>query len=132
MDVSRSPQVSVQGYDFIGLPAPYQGMTIYDRALLAEHIQSPSFNVNEYGNLARLESIQRGEGGYFDTRERATHGQTYIGVPNGFHSRNLLGFSRKYGEIDIRAWIHHLPNNYANDPTNNIGKIPMKQLLVKA
>lgn len=129
-EIDKCPQYSVQGYDFINLPNPYQGLTIYDRALMAEHIQSPSFDYAQYGNQARLEAIQRGEGGYFDTRERATHGQTYVGVPRGYFSRNLLGFSKRFGETDIRAWIHHLPNNYVNNPETNIGKVPVKGMLV--
>ncbi|MFT3856693.1 MAG: hypothetical protein QM742_04065 [Aquabacterium sp.] len=128
--LARAPFIEVQGCEFVNMTAPYQGMTIYDRALLAEHIASPSFRMSEYANLARMVAIQNGQPGYFDARERATYGQTYMSVPQGFHSRNLLRVSRKFRQTDFRAWIHHLPNNYTNNPAADSGKIAMGQALV--
>jgi hypothetical protein len=129
VSIAAAPTVSVKGCDFINVKPPYQGLTIYDRDLLAEHMASEAFRIEAYAELAQLQAVLEGHPGYVRTRERATHGQNYVDVPNGFLSRNLLRFYRKFQEVDVRAWIHHLPNNYANDPASNCGKIPMKELL---
>lgn len=129
VDEKVAPKINRFGYSFISLPYPYQGLSVYDRPLLEEHLLSPSFYYEKYGNHQMLMAIKRGANMYYNTRELATYGQTYIDVPDGFYSRNLLGFCRRTGAIDWRALIHHLPNSYTNDTSTKIGKIPLKGVL---
>ena len=123
ISISRLPRITLDGYDFINLPNPYQGLTVYDRELLAEHMQSISFNANQYCGLQILDSCNQ-SGGNWPCRERANYGQQFINVPIGFFSRNLVMCSIKFRETDSRSWVHHLPNNYVTFP----GSTPMKEL----
>jgi hypothetical protein len=128
VSLSQSPFLNIHGIDYINMPSSYQGLTLYDRALFAEHLNSPSFNMEKYAGLERLQGIILGGSGYWNGRESANHGQTYMNVPVGFYSRNLLPLSRKFCEIDFRAWVHHLPDNYTNNTVSEFGKVPVNNL----
>lgn len=86
-------------YAFINLPHPYQGMYFLTRELMIEHLNSPSSNPDF---------------GEWGIRERACQGLTFQNVPDWCTSRNFVGFNLNNETIDPRAFIHHLPNNYAN------------------
>lgn len=132
-DVMR--QVSVQAQptlrvdatdaDFINLPNPYQACFIYDRDLMQEHMASHTFDVHRYG-LIEAQNFTWGGG----MAEHANLGLTYVNVPPGFGSRNLIRFHRKFRMLDPRACVHHIPNNYATNPDTPHGKVPLHLLLV--
>jgi hypothetical protein len=89
-------------------------MYLYDRELMLEHLSGPSSNPDF---------------GPWSIREKAAQGLTFVNVPKGFRSRNLVPYDIKRNQIDESCFIHHLPNNYANDPHSQFGKIPVDQLL---
>lgn len=95
-----------EDYRFVNIPYPYQGMYLLDRELMSEHL--------EFRRSGRKLCD-------WDIREQATQGVTFYNVPHGYTSRNLLGV--KNGRIDEAALVHHLPNNYANNPKSQFGKI---------
>lgn len=102
------------GYFFVNLPNPYQGMYLLDRELAEEHFFGPS-STPDFGP--------------WNIREKATQGLTFSRVPDGCFSRNFLRFNKTLNLIDPASLIHHTPNNYANDPDSNQGKIPVQSLI---
>jgi hypothetical protein len=63
------------------------------------------------------------------TREKAALGNTFINLPYGFPCRNPFGYINSKRQIDERSLIHHLPNNYANDPSHPYAKLPVDALV---
>lgn len=102
---------------------PYQGMFFYDRELIIEHFLSPSFYVSILGIYTNLPN---GSG----VAEKANYGLTFHDVPKGFSSRNILKYFRKSKLLDAESFIHHLPNNYANDPEQEFGKIAVSDIFM--
>ncbi len=90
---------------------PYQGIFLYDKELFEEHLNSDSFDFQRYGKPEQV--VDTWGGGI---AERAAFGLTFFNVPSGFTSRNLLPFHETYLTLDPGCFIHHLPNNYANNP----------------
>ena len=92
-------------YYFVNHTFPYQGMYLYDRELMKEHLFGPSSNP-DCGHGAFNEN-------YIDTRminldlmAKANIGLTYIDVPEGFFSRMTLLYDKKKSSIDnIRSQI---------------------------
>jgi hypothetical protein len=116
-ELKKLPKVQLKGreYCYINFPEPYQGMYFLDRELAQEHLfgesSSPDF-------------------GRWGIREKAAQGLTFAQVPKNCFSRNFVGFHRGTNSIDPRALIHHLPNNYANNPESKHGKIPIRELVI--
>jgi hypothetical protein len=110
---------------FISIVYPYQGIYFLDRELMYEHLNGPSSNPDfEHNNvgLFRVNGPQ--------IREKAALALTYVNVPEGFRSRNLLPYDEKTRQIDPRSFVHHLPNNYTNDPSHKIGKLQINDLFI--
>ena len=105
-------------YSFLNLPYPYQGMYFYDRELMAEYLNSGAHTPDS--------------GSKWLIREKATQGLTFFNFPDGFTSRNVIGYNIENKMIDSRAFIHHLPNNYANHPDKTMmnGTIKVDELIV--
>jgi hypothetical protein len=103
-----------KNYHYINLPNPFQEMYFLDRELAKEHFfgksSSPDF-------------------GIWNIREKAAQGLTYLNVPKNFFSRNLVGYDLSKKCIDSRALIHHLSNNYVNNPNTKSGKIYIKDMV---
>jgi hypothetical protein len=101
-------------YYYINLTNPYQGMYFLDRELAKEHFfgrsSSPDF-------------------GIWNIREKAAQGLTYLNIPKNFFSRNLVGYDLGKKCIDNRALIHHLSNNYVNNPNTKSSKIYIKDII---
>jgi hypothetical protein len=95
---------------FINLPNPYQGMYLFDRELAAEHAAGPA--------------VRKGFGRW-EVRESAAQGQTFVDVPHGFIARNVVPFNPQQNAIPQRCFVHHLPNNYAENPDIVFGKLAM-------
>lgn len=112
---SQLPKVKVSdNYYYINLPKPYQGMYLMDRALLEEHLSGPSSNPDF---------------GIWNIREKAAQGLTFTKVPDGYISRNLVGYDNHIKQIDPHALIHHTPNNYANNPDTGFGDLAISEIV---
>lgn len=120
VEVAKLPRVKF-GDDlwFIGLPRPYQGMYLHDRAQMTEHLLGKS-------------AVPQGHPLGWGIREHAATGLSVWDVPEGFYGRNLIAYWPNEGGLDDRAFIHHTPNNYAqsDDPKQPFGKVPVDQLLI--
>jgi len=128
VSIQASPTLRVEhaNADYINLAAPYQACFIYDRELMAEHMASDTFDVLKYGKI-EAQNFTWGGG----MAEHANLGITYDKVPPGFISRNLIRMHRKFRTLDPRAFVHHVPNNYAGNPNTPHGKLPLHQLLAQ-
>jgi hypothetical protein len=102
---------------FVNLPNPYQGMYFLDRALMEEHLSGSSSSPDF---------------GPWRIREKAAQGLTFANPPTGFTSRNLVPYLPGTQKIDERCFVHHLPNNYANNgsPSNPFGRVLVTDMLI--
>ena len=113
------------GRAFIGIVYPYQGLYFLDRALMEEHLKGPSSNPDfdhSDGGLLRVQS--------HDMRERAALCLTFVNVPSGYRSRYVLPFNNTNNQIESVCLVHHLPNNYTNNPLTPIGKIKVNDIFI--
>ncbi len=103
---------------FVNLPNPYQGMYLFDRELAVEHAAGPA--------------IRKGFGPFdaVGIRESAAQGQTFVAVPRGFIARNAVPFDPRDNSIPQHCFLHHLPNNYADDPASPFGKLAVPDELL--
>jgi hypothetical protein len=117
LEIASLPRIRV-GDDllFVNLENPYQGMYLLDRELMLEHLAGPSSSP-EFGS--------------WGIREKAAQGITFLNVPAGFKSRNVVPCLVRNGRIDPRCFVHHVPNTYANNPdaSSMFGKVPVENLL---
>jgi hypothetical protein len=121
--------LAAEGMEFFCLPNPYQGLFLYDRELMEEHIHSQTFDVTKYGRIEQIDHNPAWPGG--GVAERANFGITFQNVPKGFTSRNVVGVRTDLKLLDVRAFVHHLPNNYANDkPELKLGKFSALQQII--
>ena len=111
----RQPKLQVSGETYVCAPNPYQGTYFMDRELMEEFVESPAKSP-DFGN--------------WGIREKASQGLTLANVPRGYTSRNLVRVDPKSGSIPQECWVHHLPNNYVEDPQARFGKVPMEGLVV--
>ena len=117
--ICQAPKASLgDQITFVNLPNPYQGMYFLDRALMAEHLSGPSSSPDF--------------GPWWPIREKAAQGLTFADPPKGFKSRNVVPYLPGSHKIDERCFVHHLPNNYANNdsPSNPFGRIPVGDMLL--
>jgi hypothetical protein len=113
--LKKLPSIRISSdYYYLSSPQPYQGMYLMDREMLGEYFQSPASSPDFGG---------------WGIREKATQGLTFIGVPTGFHSRNLIGYRVLKNMIDQDALVHHLPDNYANNAQSEFGKVQIDKLV---
>jgi len=111
------PRIEVQeNLGFINFPELYQGMYLLDRALMQEHFQGSSYNPNF---------------GVWGIQEKAAQGVTFLNVPRGYTTRNLIPYKVSDLQIDKRCLIHHLPNNYAQPMpgSKTVLTMPVNKLL---
>jgi hypothetical protein len=116
VDPRKIPKVLLleHRYAYLNLPQPYQGMYLLDRELALEYFSAP------------LPSV---EDSIWGVRETAAGGVTFLNVPEGFTSRNLVGYRLDESRIDPECLIHHIPNNYADDPHTAFGKVRIADLV---
>lgn len=115
--VMSQPHVKVDDYLFVNPPNPYMACFVLDRKLALEYFHSSSFDRNKC-------IIPWG------VRERAAAGLCFENIPKSFSSRYVVPVSLKTQQCPKCAWIYHLPNNYALDPSSNFGKAPMDSLFI--
>jgi hypothetical protein len=101
------------GYAYFNLPQPYQGMYFLDRELMEEHLTSQSCSPDF---------------GKWGIREKAAQGVTFLNVPKGFTSRNLIGYNVTLERIDERCLIHHITDNYIVNSNTPFSKIRIRDL----
>jgi len=95
-------RVDIDGVSFMNSDYPYIAMFVMTRSHVEEHLANPSSDKDG----------SAGSHGWW-IAERAAMGITWDNVPSGYTSRYVIGF--KEGLPVPQAYIHHLPNNYTND-----------------
>jgi hypothetical protein len=128
--LKESPILEVENgtYTYLNVINPYQGMFLYDRPLMNEHMQSDTFDILKYGHIESIELNPNWGGG--GVAERANFGLTFEKVPTGFRSRNLINFDLKYRLLNYNSFIHHLPNNYADSLREDMhGQIKLNSII---
>ena len=127
--IEDSPRVTLgnKAYEYLNLPNPYQAMFFYDKELMLEHFNSYTYDVNSYGQIEKIKLNEAWGGG---VAERANYALTFEKVPHGFTSRNVVQYSSKYNLFNYDSFVHHLPNNYANQMPGLLhGKYPVNNIL---
>jgi hypothetical protein len=115
VDPRRQPRIELrEDIHFINMPNPYQGMYLMDTELMREHLSSRP----AHWKIGR-----------WRVRERAAQGQTFVNVPAGFSARNVVPFNPKTRMVLPECLVHHLPNNYADDPFAKFGKVDIETQL---
>jgi len=127
--VSQSPRVDVKnGRSYINIGRSYQGMFLYDRELMKEHIDSISFDLFKF--IPDWQSRIQHKDWPLGLTENAVFGLTHINVPNGCFSRNFLPFYPKYLTVDPCCYVHHLPDKYTNTLESDSGKVFVSDMLI--
>lgn len=118
IDVLNQPKISYKEYFFVNPPNPYMACFVLDKELASEYIITDSFDKNKSSSH------------FWGIRERAAMGLCWEKIPNSFQSRYVVPVCKSSGLIPKFAWISHLPDNYANDPSTPYGKISMDSLFI--
>ncbi len=126
--VKGSPRVDLMaGYGYINLPRTYQGMFLYDRELMQEHIASDSFSLEKF--VPGWQTAIQHTVWPLGLTEMANLALTNIHVPQGCISRNFLPYYPKYNTINPCCFVHHLPDKYTNAPESENGKVMVADIL---
>lgn len=99
------------GTQFFCMPNPYQGMYFLDRELMEEFASSPAMSPDF---------------GPWNIREKAAQGLTFVHVPHGYTSRNVVPIDPRTKTVSHECWIHHLPNNCSTSQTSRFGKLSVR------
>ncbi len=127
---SGSPHVDfADGHSFVNLARTYQGMFLYDRELMKEHVNSISFDLFKF--LPDWQLRIKHQDWPLGLTEAAVYGLTHVNVPTGCYSRNFVPVYPKYLTVDPCCFVHHLPNKYTNIPDNDLGKVLVRDMLVE-
>jgi hypothetical protein len=110
--------ISAGDYGFVGVDNPYWGGFILDQELAREYVNSRSFD------------LKRSRRAPWGVRERAAMGLTFENPPAPFVYRVVVPVSIASRIAPQCAWLAHLPNNYADNPSApcGYGKIAMTDL----
>jgi hypothetical protein len=102
------------GHLYLQLRNPYQGTYVLDRELAAAHLSGPA---------------ARPDFGEWKIREQAAQGETFVDVPPGYRSRSVVRWDPSARTVPPACRIHHLPDNYANDPASRHARIPLDRIV---
>lgn len=125
---TNSPHIEMRtGHSFINLGRTYQGMFLYDRDLMEEHINSISFDLLKFvpNWQERIRHVNWPRG----LTEKAVIGISHINVPPGCYSRNFTPIFPKYLLFDPCCFVHHLTDKYTNLPDVPNGKVMVDEML---
>lgn len=113
-DIKKLPKIKVnRNYEFINHKFPYQGMYLYDRELMQEHLQGPTSNP-DCGHGAFDTNFLDQRMINLDLMAKANIGLTYINIPSGYFNRMVTLYNNEKKEIDVSCRIKHLSNKYTN------------------
>lgn len=113
-DIKKLPKIKVnRNYEFINHKFPYQGMYLYDRELMQEHLQGPTSNP-DCGHGAFDINFLDQRMINLDLMAKANIGLTYINIPSGYFNRMVTLYNNEKKEIDVNCRIKHLSNKYTN------------------
>ena len=127
---SESPHIDfIDSHSFINLGRTYQGMFLYDRILMEEHINSISFDLFRFFPDWQDRIMKKDWPS--SITEVAVLGISHINVPKGCFSRNFVPFFPKYLTVDPCCFVHHLPNKYTNMVDSDVGKVLVKDILIQ-
>ncbi len=108
------PKIKInQNYFFLNHKYPYQGMYLYDRELMKEHLFGPSSNP-DCGHGAFDTNYIDPRMINLDLMAKANIGLTFIDIPNGFHNRMVTLYDKKDKIFHKCSQIKHLSNKYSN------------------
>lgn len=92
----KTKKIYVGSEVFLNVYNPYQGMYLLDQDMMREYF---SYKLTP-------------DVGTWGVREKAAQGLTFLNVPKGFRSRNLVRYDLAGRTFPEECLIHHLPNNY--------------------
>ncbi len=115
---------------FVNNPYPYQGMYLYDRELMKEHLNGPSSNPDCGHGAYNLNFVNQNMINH-DLVAKANMGLTFINVPEGFVNRIVIPFNLIENQIDKECYIRHLSNEYVNKKSW-FGNIKINEALTKS
>jgi hypothetical protein len=104
---------------FVNVPNPYNPFFILDLELAREYVRSRSFDLEASHGVAP-----------WAVADRSAMGLCFENVPPGFQSRYVVPVLRQTGMVPACAWVGHLPNNYADNPSSPLGKVRMDELFM--
>ena len=112
--LNNLPKITINdNYYLVNNKFPYQGMYLYDRELMKEHLDGPSSNP-DCGHGAYDTNYLDRRMINLDLMAKANIGLTYLNYPQGFHNRSVVLYNRKEKKIDNNCQIKHLSNKYSN------------------
>ena len=126
LDQKESVRSSNSEYIYYCPQNPYQAMLMYDNELMLEHINSKTFEIRLYAGVEHINSNPHHPGG--GVAERAAFGLTFEGPIAPLTSRCLIPVHRHYNQIDVRAFVHHLGDAYA-DKHDTFGQVMTSDLV---
>ena len=113
-NIKKLPNIKVnESYRFVNHKFPYQGMYLYDRELMNEHLMGPSSNP-DCGHGAFDTNFINSKMINLDLMAKANIGLSYINIPKGFFNRMVTLYNNKKKEVDLNCQIKHLTNKYTN------------------
>tara|TARA_B100001029_G_C15057775_1_gene455797 strand:+ start:2225 stop:3211 length:987 start_codon:yes stop_codon:yes gene_type:complete len=113
---------------FINTKYPYQGMYLYDRELMKEHLNGPSSNP-DCGHGAFNSNLLDKRMINLDLIAKSNIGLTYMNVPQGFFSRIVIPYNLNKNQIDSICQINHLSNKYIKKKSW-FGNIKVKDAII--
>jgi hypothetical protein len=105
-DVAELKIISLGHEKFFSPQEPFQGISIFNKEMAKEHLDSPYVSTDSVGVYG------------FGYSETGISGYIFHNTPEGFISRVLLPIDNY-----TKCWIDHLPANYAANPYKEHGKI---------
>ena len=105
-DIPTLKLININNQWFFSPQEPFQGVSIMDKELALEHLNSPYVNLDSVGIHG------------FGYGETAISAYIFENPPNGYTHRILIPLDN-YED----CWIQHLPNNYAANSFKEHGKI---------
>lgn len=127
-NILKLPKIKInKSYEFVSHKFPYQGMYLYDRELMKEHLQGLSSNP-DCGHGALDTNFIDPRMINLDLMAKANIGLTYINTPSGFFNRMVTLYNNEKKQIDINCQIKHLSNKYTNLASHH-GNIKLKDAI---
>lgn len=114
--------VELDGQRFIAPQFPYWPGFVMDRELAREYLRSP-WAERESANL-------QAEGPRDDPRVQAALGLTYVDVPDGLPSRNILPVDDAWQPLP-ECMALHTPGNYVRTQKYSFGTVPSARMFLR-